>query len=1719
MAGVGSSWGTREEMLHPRDRRGRFRKKWKMAENVVAAITGFLDRFTPRTFQSDGQAAQYLFNRAKPIRFGGGQGYGRLHADWDEANEHLRSGDIDEPTRKFVKMMDDSAVELDSDVILQRTMGPDAFGLTPEQMNAEDGGVEDFTGRLIADRGYTAANIGSPLGHGPGKITMTIAVPKGTKAMIPARSQNDRGIFLDRDQELRITKVRSDGQGGWYMMAVATPRTPGDTPEPIDRSPRGAGLTPQQREERVKGLQGMQAKRQGIRSDAEINAEEIQRGTEQGLRDQPAELPPAQGPPSQPAAPGEPPPRNEPVLKESVGGADTQGKGTAEIAQTPPPEPEAPAVPAAPAPDIRRAVREAGIPSPSEGNRRREWNNAYLGVASGKKNPEDMLRELEADIKFNRGLQEDKNAKTGAEDATLADDIKAQDQLADAIAKEYGLQRTQEPGAPVKRARGPARLPEESRQRLVQQRKELREQALPPGVEERAKREAADTEVREKARQTNIRREAEAEAADAADKEIIDRWLSEAGVQDSELTDMDRLGLRVVASSLGRGRISRTEAARRLRTDREGSRLNEIADKIEALPVKKAAKKAAPAAPEAVPAGPSMEGRVRPGGQIPLGKIAKGDRVYVEQRDGKWHPTTRKTGSTIITVDERVPVSATRRRVSGRSTSRSTIVGHDDQGNVIRVDGNESGYPGIQTFKAATPTPAKKTAAPAAKKAAPVKAAPVAKKAAPAVPEPGAVPDLDKMTVPELRKLAKDELVPLGGLTRKAQIKEAILRNRESGSGGVSTAGAEAVLGPGVLQRIQRDNAPDSKLLADLADGLGIKGDAGGLIPARQLDLNQGMSELEVADRIFQDADRLEASPMPAPGTDKTITKAMQDRRDESVANLRKLAAQLRAHGSPPAEPKAPAAQKTIETPDRREAFAEDWLNTRAMAKINDQTAAGRSILEVRDDVAAGRITPDEGIRRLETDIELNKADLAEAEQELRGDLPADERETVSADVDKLRKAIGDQENASSFLRKHFRRAPAVTPDEIKVQLSPEIREAIDKATPDEIRADAKRSGIELKGDTKDELMKDLVNKIGRKVAAQELQRQATKKAAPKKLAPAPLEPKKATTPGHVDARLLAEGLEMDESDSKMLAHVQDMLDGTGGERVHTPAAAGRRLKELNNGAGSPSWERVVHGQITLEKARDRVAGREPSLAGPDADRKALAEAEAKDASLKAQSDRWNALAERLQKTRRPSAKKAAPPAPSTKLTPDEKKTTKAAAELLDVPAEKLQAQVVAKRAAAAPPSQGAQNAVDAMKTMQTREEGQAFLKNRTKTELQEIAKAGGVTSFGSKATKQQIADQIVQWTIGRRLDTDAITRNITPSVSKPEPGLPQDNPRILARLNDKDANDVPVLNREQAADLIAPLKKARLVEIAKTYNIPNASSKTMADLRREIVDASVGLRRDSVAVRGFTGARPSEGGPGRPLESLRPSELAELEDQLGIKRTSLDRMERVKAIRAKQVGIAQGPSTTRSLPASGRKWNWDVIDQDNMTMHGDSASMNLAQKLRKAGREEDAQYVADMRWRISNDRGDHSPDDVEKMVKDLKAMMAAEQDPALKAAYARALDDIEAPESPAPELPASTPPALRKMMDELNQIPAARRTGHFAGTTKKVSAVNRLAELIRKVETGEAGSVGTVESEIRSILRSFHESVDGAFQMWRLEKLMEDRGVGTWVRSFYPKT
>ena len=217
------------------------------------------------------------------------------------------------------------------------------------------------------------------------------------------------------------------------------------------------------------------------------------------------------------------------------------------------------------------------------------------------------------------------------------------------------------------------------------------------------------------------------------------------------------------------------------------------------------------------------------------------------------------------------------------------------------------------------------------------------------------------------------------------------------------------------------------------------------------------------------------------------------------------------------------------------------------------------------------------------------------------------------------------------------------------------------------------------------------------------------------------------------------------------------------------------------------------------------------------------------------------------------------------------------------------------------------------------------------------------------------------------------------------------------------------------------------------------------------------------------------------------------------------------------QAAEPAAPSTPRSLPRSGHRWNWETIQEDNSTMHGDSASMELAQALHRAGREDDAQYVADMRYRISNNFGEHSPDDVERMVADLKAMMDRESDPKLRARYQRALEDIDAPAKSLPALPDSTPPVLRRMVDELNRVPNARRTGRFAGTNKDVAVVDRLADVIRRVDAGDREALRGWQMQMRDALNSLHESVDGAYQMWRLEKLLDDPEIRSWVRSHYP--
>jgi hypothetical protein len=63
--------------------------------------------------------------------------------------------------------------------------------------------------------------------------------------------------------------------------------------------------------------------------------------------------------------------------------------------------------------------------------------------------------------------------------------------------------------------------------------------------------------------------------------------------------------------------------------------------------------------------------------------------------------------------------------------------------------------------------------------------------------------------------------------------------------------------------------------------------------------------------------------------------------------------------------------------------------------------------------------------------------------------------------------------------------------------------------------------------------------------------------------------------------------------------------------------------------------------------------------------------------------------------------------------------------------------------------------------------------------------------------------------------------------------------------------------SREDAATEVSGRKTPELRAVAKALNIPRHSDLRVAELHREIVDATVGRRLDSIATRGFEGIRP----------------------------------------------------------------------------------------------------------------------------------------------------------------------------------------------------------------------------------------------------------------------
>lgn len=236
--------------LHPRDSHGRFRDTWGLPPLAKKIIDRILKTFHPLTARDDEHFQEYADRQAAKVKKTPEEAasleYMTTRAGWADIQSTLRAGKDDLP---HVRNFDAIKKPLEDDLILTRVTGPDAFGLPPERI----GEVEEWTGKLVSDKGYASTNMGTPLVDGKPHVTWSILVPRGTQAVIPGGS---RQVIIDREQPMRIMKVEADGHGGVNIYAVVQPAQGGGVHHNL-----GKALPPREHARAVPATPGEMAKR------------------------------------------------------------------------------------------------------------------------------------------------------------------------------------------------------------------------------------------------------------------------------------------------------------------------------------------------------------------------------------------------------------------------------------------------------------------------------------------------------------------------------------------------------------------------------------------------------------------------------------------------------------------------------------------------------------------------------------------------------------------------------------------------------------------------------------------------------------------------------------------------------------------------------------------------------------------------------------------------------------------------------------------------------------------------------------------------------------------------------------------------------------------------------------------------------------------------------------------------------------------------------------------------------------------------------------------------------------------------------------------------------------------------------------------------------------------------------------------------------------------
>ena len=1775
MAKLNDAWGAEEELLHPRGKNGRWIDKAGvgMLTAVAKRILELLRRIDYRSFQSDQQASQYLFNNHRDWPE---LDRHRLMRDLGDTNAHLRAGEMDESTKKFVDMMDRQLQPSKDDLILHRTVGPEAFGISPEMMDAEDGGVWDLAGKAFADKGYSATRLGTP---GTGKpIHIVIVAPKGTKIAPTRNGPNDRGVMLDRDVPIRVTKIQRDGKGGYHVAAVIDHEAERSEVRPLVSPGQATGRTPAQREAEVGRPRVLTpSERQVVAQDVQ----EQQRIAAHQQRQGEVLAPPPPGPTQ--TGPGGPPPRTEPVVTESVGGPSPR---VAPVA-APRPEPIR-------AQDLREAVREANIESPSPGPRRRAFNGAYLDVLSGKKSPLDALRELETDINVAKRLRERIASGEERPDPELDNDIKHLESLADVIARNQGIERFhafKPAGPPRKRATKSIRdivdsRTKEWREGILARDKELSKvEGYPRSpVEERVhdyaraikgqkvaprpvKPERHPMARKPPVKGARVRKAAAPSAAPGAKPERLTTAQGRPTVQSMTPAERESIVRR-------HQQLSREFPTYPRNQDEE--EIQSLAREIQGEPVPRKAAPTPQAAPSPAPvkrvakaAKPAKE----PGN---LDQMTKEELLADPRAEGVPKSWTKDKIKAHIRGETPVPVKRAPAKKAAfsphQAASRASEAAAGPAGpqRLANIDATLQGLNDTQLRSVAREIGLKLP------------------------PKSGTGPKLGTDTVDGLRLFIARNLDSFLITTRRGRLgteeprdldqmtKAELLADPRAEGARQSWTKArilEHIRGGGIAAPVKaakkaipatpRASAPDltgehglstvpavrevqveNRIRAAYRD---IRGDRGygnsawvGMADLReQIGDDIPRSEVDAALRRM-----LRAAPADPnePGAVRLIPvanrKALKPRDraaqfrigDDDIDALamddpspRLLPVGAAPRKAPTPEPaKAvtpepvvhnPVAQRTLSTPDRINSFADAW--DKAFPDFVPTTPAQRSIEEVARDVGTGQITPDEGIRRLETDIDFNRREVSDLRRRMRGASPS-ERSRLSKEAADLERDIRHQEHASDTLRRHFRDEPEVTPDEVKVALadSPEARtlgERMREMSPADVKdlkQQLKNQGYgDIQGDTGEEVFDNALKKI----IKDELTRREAKKAA--KVAPAPKAPDKpkpnleGSRYQRLDARAIAEGLDLrSEHDVRMLDSIQEMLDGKGPlGKDPTPARIGRYLETWNDGPAGPGGEASIMRAVGTRSEEHQ------------------AEIDRRGAELDRRHAEWKKLADRLMNTRRQRAREAVPETKPT-VTRDEKKDIARTAEITGIPQENLEKAALRKKEAEAPPKPSAQQVADSLHGVGSYEEARHLLQGRTKAELLDVLKVQGVSSprKGPRATKTDIIDDIVMLEAVRS-NWNAIRNDARSGI--PEPGV-------------------------------------------RRYDIPGAGSLT----RQELMDSDLGtltqiendlgIKRESLlkedrvnAIIGKVGG-PGGGGDGGEVQvraaydRLKKREgdwvpLADLRDDpefKGLSRQEQDNLLRRMAIQpgvhiipddntkaltqrdrdaSVQIGGAPthlirfdpgGGGTKKAIPAATPEVS--AVDENvalsrdpegnNMRMHGDSLTMGLAQAYAAANRNGSANRMMDLRRRATTE----GPDGIspQQVVDELRALRAQETDPNFQRRIDRAIEGIDSPMTPLPELPPNTPPLARKLIEDLHAIPYARkgdRAPSGGGSVHGPSLVDQLAEVYRDVVAGRRGEEGRrPEDRIRSILRDkTHEVNEASFRIWSLAPLLDSEG------------